>query len=368
MSESRSSEVKSTLFPYLGSLCLTDGENQSELVAQSLAFSANLLELDSWEREKLEMSLLHPDLAGDDDRTPHHISQGAAYQARVLSQFERLDELGAADIEALSELTQQLIDDAAMGLALLEEIQYDINLLVVGGDVEEARRLTEFRNKIGKSVRQLRQQIGNDAFDEAEKRAAPLVDLPEGAARAAASLGPMIDRTEESDAADAEKPGDRRIGRGMEADREDADARRAKRKRQAEAESRKGARKAKSKQRRRNVAKPMGLLLVVLIAVWGVLIAPQYFKPAPVQLTEADMSAFPIVNDVIARHPSLFLVVDARMWGELSHDGRVDVVNRIGAQAEQAAYVGVQLRTPDSRTVASWNAKQGAKLVTPAEE
>ena len=99
---------------------------------------------------------------------PALVVEGVAFQKKASTELGWLAAGTAAEIDAVENLVGVLTADAAFGLALLEETQRSIDMMVLSGEIDKAKRLTGFRNRLGRSVGEIKDQIGEEAFGKAE--------------------------------------------------------------------------------------------------------------------------------------------------------------------------------------------------------
>ena len=147
---------------------------------------------DAWERGVLQHSLDHP----EDRSKPWAplLAEGIAFRAKCLQGVET-DESPRSTAQADDEETaandvEQLITDAAVGLALLQEMQRAIDQLVAAGESGEAKRLSTFRNKVAQAVGQLKDCLGREDYERAENKSGAMVAPAQEEILRSHSIGP----------------------------------------------------------------------------------------------------------------------------------------------------------------------------------
>lgn len=115
------------------------------------------LALDHWER-----ALLRSAFGPVEQRSylARLVAQGTALRAKVLEEIERLD--------GGEPLFEELIANAAVGLALIEEMQEAIDHLIGVGQISQAKRLTGFRTKIRQPIFRIVDRIGREGLEKAQ--------------------------------------------------------------------------------------------------------------------------------------------------------------------------------------------------------
>jgi len=340
------------LSAYLEALGLDYGGGPRR-VPDCLKLEGRTLTVESWERAIIEHSLNHPEdrsrpwapllaeglafrakcLCGGRDSVAHVTATGGARLADAVG-----PEVAAEPVEATAAAdatgeTEQLITDAAVGLALLREMQLAVDQLVVAGEASEAKKLTGFRNRVAEAVRQIKEQLGDDAYERAENKSEGMVAPPIAEPLASHSQGQL---PASASAAQHLKRGPARRGKAIDAGRSPG-------------------------------VRNKVLLLATLVAVWAVVFLPRLVKqPIPV-LEPVDFGQVPGIAAVTARPPSLFVRVDDLVWTQLSAEERRDLVEHVGRIAEGAGYNGAQfLLVGRGQPVARWLRDGGASVTDPS--
>jgi hypothetical protein len=288
------------------------------------------LDLDRWEATTVEQGLRGD--AGEAGGWEYLLAEGVALQAKFLVEAEQWQDDPQAQPELLEQLRAQMEQTAAIGVALQTEIQRVVDAMIVGGDMNRAKRLTNFRNKLGHLVADIAERIGAEAHARALIQAEGLVS-------------PLKMQT-------ASRP------RIKEPEREPP--------KQAKFDKYANVKLATSievRRKRPNRARPLLVVFAVSLAAWAIFIAPRMFRTEIPELSRAELSFSPAIQQVTARPPSLYLVVDRAEWRGMTTAQRQDLTLQVGQTAEAVGYTGVNIRYDDGTTVASWTVRQGPKLV-----
>jgi len=342
------------LSEFLSGLGLDYGEGP-RVIPERLAYAGRAVNLDTWERGVLQASFSKTE--GQGHSWAPLLAEGIAFQFKCQRTFdptapEEATSSGAApDTEAEQDPAEtesesdanldpleRLIVDAAVGLALLAEMQRAIDDLVVAGEMAEAKKLTGFRNKVAQAVGELKEIIGCDAYERAENKSGAMVASRAPEALASGSNGAVPARA-------GQFPG------------------------KAGAKQQPAAALTPSPARltRPQNLRPKLLMLLAATLVWAVFFLPQLFRPEVPLLQTMDFEGLPGVVEVTPRPPSLFVRVDDSTWGRLTDTERVDLIERIGVVADQAAYAGVHVRLRTSGApVGQWLKKTGTRISDPS--
>ena len=322
-------ERRRTLAPYLARLAVASTAQQAEpAVPESLPVEGASLELDPWERRVLQQFHGGTDTKGRP--WPGLVAEGVAFRAKCLARAAQLEPDAEPQApQHRAGLVDELIHDAAVGLALMQELQQTIDRLIHESELKIAKGLTDFRNVVGQSVGTMRKLLGSEAFAAATTRAPALVSPPP------------------KEPARAEEP-----------------------KRKAPEQFKKDlapVRVVSRRMVRRNLTLwlLMGVLLLS-IAGWVVtfVLTRTSYVPPPV-LTADQFRHVESFRGVTARPPSLYVMLDAEGWTRMSPQRRREVLDEIGGIAARAGYVGVHARTTDSVPVGQWLKARGVRLFAP---
>jgi len=325
-------ERQAALGPYLHQLGMltragnSHGDSEIELGIQSLR-------LDSWETRILRKALAPLE---DEPALEWYslLAEGVAFQSKYLAEIKTLKDDEQIDPEQQIEINSRLMADAGIGLALMQELQAAVESMVGRGEIEQAKKLTAFRNKIGHSVTQIKERIGKSAFEAAHVISGGMAEQVEQVEQPMPSPHRPLTLQAEPDV--------------LKELRDFPDPR-AQATRIADPEA-------------RNHARPLLLTFAALLLIWGVFVLPRVrHEPLPV-LTSADMPRSLAIASVTARPPSLFIEVESRAWKGMSDQDRRQLVEKVGAAAKAAGYRGAQFTTARGRTVASWLEQRGAWL------
>jgi len=340
---------RSALGRFLRELTELKTSGQTKL-SPALSRGARSLELDAWETDVLRKAL-----AGEAIANGHWSAvfpEGLAFQSKVVA---ALEENGEDD-------PNNLMTDAAVGLALQEEAQRAIHQMILAGDVGKAKRLTSFRNKLGATVSQLKERIGVDGFAGAEALSTELVE-PFGEEQATepknlpAPPAPEADReavpqVEVTPSLEVTVPPERYEPDWSELQSVDEE----------------WVAEESASESTPTRSKPSGLILVALIALLCVLALPRLLKGTPPPIAELpELPALEAVVETSARPPSLFVKVDSPTWGAISVADRLDYLERVGATIEPSGYTGIHVQAGDGRTVAQWLEVSGARIFDASE-
>lgn len=273
------------------------------------------LKLDAWEKAALSTALsAHP----GNRRWIGLIAECVAFQSKYLA--ER-DAPGAnAEIQQTT--------NTALGLALVEELQREINGAIRESKSDDAKRLSGFRNKLSRTVNLLRDQIDPQILKTAEAAAQNLVSP-------IADVEPREeDPSEPAEAAKAHTTFRRETAapRYVAADVEQSRAR------------------------------PLAIVLAIVLGLWGVFVAPRYLTKKIPTLKQHEMPASPAFLEMTARPPSLFVQVQGGVWSEMTDRERTEFVQAFADRADAAGYTGAQFRSTEGHTVAQWLSETGIRL------
>jgi hypothetical protein len=225
---------------------------------------------------------------------------------------------------------QQLLFDAALGAALLTELQKVLDALVVNGRMSEAKQLTRFWHQLGRTVADAKAQLPEGELPNvsalAECLVAPPIDaaLPEIKPRRRRRPRPMTDAEEQTAAYTTPDP--------VFPVHEPRKARR------------------------------LVLLLVALVALWFGLSVPRLYQEKMRTFTEDDFHQHEAIEAVVARPPALYVTIDANVWSGLDERSRVALIDGIAFSIKREGYTGARFATPDGITVAQWLRARGVQL------
>jgi hypothetical protein len=320
-------ERRTALAPYLERLGRLDGETERPEGADDPL----VLVLGDWEQRAVR------DALASGAETPRSweslLAEGVALQKKYFAEVDALAPEGTASPDGEEQLRQRLLHSLAIGLALMEELQREVNGMILGGDVAQAKKLTGFRNKLGQLIMRIKERVDVDGIVLAQALAAEMITPVESRKESAASR--LAEEPEEEGPTQPIRLETRHRPLGHMLVREE----------------------------KKDRLKPLLIVLAVAVAVWAVLILPRAWAPSIPELGDQDLAFSPAIRQVIARPPSLYLVMDGAKWEGMPQHQREELVRQIGETAGGAGYSGVQLRLDDGTTLAQWSETRGVKLV-----
>lgn len=283
------------------------------------------VDLDNWELDQLGRGL-----DGPQNIWRALIAEGVAFRNKFETDLGWLpsgQELSADDAQDIRRL---LVTNAALGIALLDEIQDAVNALILCGDLDDAKKLTGFRNKIGQSVKSLKDRVGQAGFEEARSLSQGLITPAEQASWTDPNTDTPFAPARAPHAPASHAPASRIV--------------------------------FKAKTEPHSHVKPLLMVFGLMIAIWGVFIVPRITsKPLP-ELTMQDVAPRSAIRHVVARPPSLFVKLKGSEWNALSRGERLALVDDVGRTATAAGYHGVQFTLEDGSTAAQWLQEHGSRL------
>lgn len=285
-------------------------------------------DLDAWELAQLDQGP-----GGVSHRWHDLIAEGVAFRNKCQTDVGWSSDERQLSVEELNDFRDILITDASLGVALLEETQRAVNQLIRSGEMDVVKKLTGFRNKIARSVNELKGIIGVKGYAEAAAIAEELI-TPEGQASWTGRRTPPPTPTKRTP-----KPV-RRVA--FEAS-------------QVVFKEEKGARESN--------LKPLLMLLGLSVVVWGVFILPKLTVKTVQMLTVNDISPKSEIRHVVAKPPSLFVELDSHGWRALSGQERLALVDDVGRTAAAAGYNGVHFKLESGKTAAQWLKEHGSRLI-----
>lgn len=289
---------------------------------------------DRWESDIVRGVLGGAGSPGRDGGAPEWwplVVEGLAFLEKHADDMGRLQSSEAIAAERVTTLHAQLMTDAAIGLSLMEETQRSIDAVVLGGKIDDAKRVTGFRNKLVQAVSSIKETIGPVAFQAAETLSARMI--PE----ARLLRGP---------AAQGQRPAERRAAHAP------TTARRPH-----------AGRAVSPLDERPNYTKPLLVLFGLLVIVWAVFVLPLLNRPTLPAITEMQLPRSGAIRMVNARPPSLYVEIDRAAWSALAESERVQLVDDVGAVAQASGYNGVVFRDGLGKVRAQWMRTGGSTLV-----
>jgi hypothetical protein len=283
------------------------------------------VDLGAWEKSVLRESRTAATL---DDRTDL-VVDGLAFQAKCRELVDRVDRAPLPDPEQRLQLVETMVSDAAVGLALQQQLQHEVNDLIRVGRTAEAKTLTAFRNRIVRTSSRLAEILKGDLARQAAELAEQMTPEPR-----------IRPRPDCAPAAEAPAGAPRAVKRPARAQPPAGPAPRS---------------------------LPLRWLLPLLavlagVALWlnaDVVLRP----PAVAALTVADFAAVEGVQAVTARPPGLYVTLDDVGWdglGEAEQRRRIEALARIG---EPVGYRALHVRASSGRAIGRWDERSGAQLI-----
>jgi hypothetical protein len=313
------------LRPYLNRLAGLEQHRDAEGLATTIHVGARTIRIDAWEREQI---LEHLNTTGSGEREAL-LAEGVAFQTRTLV------DLGSAEPDPDS---PDLLLDAALGLKMMEETQSAINQMVLSGQIEDARQLTRFRNKIGSVLQDLKQAIGEQHTVEA----AAIAEITP------AEPPPIpMNRTPSH----REETTDDVVSDLVKSVEKAADARNTVR------------------SVRRSKARPVvWALTVILVAVGAVSMITQDQPVLLEPLQPVDFAATPEITYAQCIPPSILTRVEFRVWQKLGDEGRYRLAENVSRIASVAGYSGVQISDYQGTVLAQWLRNEGIRILVPSPQ
>jgi len=152
------------LGPYLSILGKLSEHLEEGSRVSTIHVGDRTVEVEPWERVQVLGALNEP--SEDDDLAWRRIlADGVAYRTRCIVDLGEVGDPGKQDTTA----SERLRMDIALGVSLMEESQQAINLLVLGGKLDEAKNLTRFRHKIKRTLDDLKGHVDGDDARSTEK-------------------------------------------------------------------------------------------------------------------------------------------------------------------------------------------------------
>ena len=285
-------------------------------------------DLDSWELSQLDDALV-----GATEAWQALIVEGVAFQIKLQTDLGFAVPAAAMSGEDQAEVRELLLGDAAVGLALLEETQREVNDLVLAGEMELATRLTGFRNKLGQRVNHLRGQVDEQDFARATEKSEGYCEPKEDAEWQSAEFRPRTFATGGPTPPPMERPQARLLEQRTVT----------------------------------NESRPIKGWLMVLgasICLWAVLILPRIMNNQPLpELTVSDVAPRQEIRQVTSKPPSLYVELDAAAWRGMSSESRLSLLDDVGQTASAAGYNGAQFTLESGESVGRWLKARGSELI-----
>jgi hypothetical protein len=335
--DGRYDERRTALAPYLDQLGVADG---------GLPPLHPAIMLDSWELTALEKAL---DQANGGRAHWHALmAESIAFQTKYFSDLEVLENEEYTSPETLETQREQWTISAAIGLALMEDIQRIIDSTISAGNMGEAKRLSGFRNKLAQTVKEIKERIGNDAFSDAESMHRDMLSPQASLKLENLAAGPQADV--HPDEANEPRP-------FTLSEPDEGPPKQIKLNRSA------NVKLGHDVEVKPDHTKRLLLVLGAAALAWMILILPRMFRePLPI-LTLPDLPQSAAIQQVDAKPPSLYIVVNTESWRAIPREQRLKWVDEIGQAAAAAGYTGANIRTAEGSSVAQWLKQTGPRLL-----
>lgn len=326
---------RSLLAPYLARLDVLAQHRGQDDRATRIAVGGESIVVEPWERGQILLAFEGAGRASRD--VPPLIASGVALQTKAYHDLSKRPDADHA--VPPGETRDALMHDSVLGNALLGDLQAAVDQLVKRGRVDDARRLTEFRNKLGRAISMVVDALGDEvvAVLAQQRREAALLAKAERLER-------------ESEAA--------RLGVGEQRPEGPPDL---------------AAIDAVAVSPRARVGARMkwfvGALVISLAALAGLHLSGILGKHGPEFpiLTVADFQTHGPVQEVLARPPSVYVRVDGDAWNRLGVDERQAALEGLSGVVSEAGYNGMHLTTGNGRTVGQWLKNTGSRLIAQGE-
>lgn len=306
-----------------------DGASGSRITIEN-----RVIDLNRWEWSVLAKGLKQRERdspPAEIEGWPGRLAEGVAFQARYLTHVSRIQDGPPPAPNELDAFREELITDTALGLALQEELQRDVDNLVALGELDGAKKLTAFRHKIGQSLGRLKDLVGEAGFRRAEDTAAGIAAPAPKQARPQKEL-----ELEEEEEAEAPTQFRRDVSVGPV---------------------------QYLAVKRPNRLRQLALVLVGCIALSVVVNLLMRRAAGPPVLPAQTFRGIDGVRQVVVRPPSLFVTVDGSSWRDMTDDDRKALVDRVGEIARGAGYSGAHFRDASGVGLAQWMARGGTRLI-----
>jgi hypothetical protein len=336
--DGRYHERQTALAPYLERLAMPE---------EGPAALHPAIALDPWERSVLEEALDTDHANGD--RWPALLAESVAFQSKYLSETDEMEREEFTSPASLQQQGELWTINAAIGLALMEDIQRVIDATILAGNMGQAKRLTAFRHKVAQIVKTIKGRISAEAYLDAESMHHEMLAHQEQRDQRTPGRLPMLDVHQD----EANQPPPSAL--------KEPDLGPPKPIKLNRYANRKLGHEIEIKP---DYSKKMLLLLGVAALAWAILILPRMLEEPLAVLTLPDLPQTGAIQEVNARPPSLYVVVDSDGWRAMPSEQRTQWIEEVGQAASAAGYTGVNVRTGEGASVAQWLKQKGARLLT----
>jgi hypothetical protein len=323
-------------------------EVDPEEVPHFVTIDAHAVELGSWERAALREAL--DPQSGVEGRVPCSLVEGVAIQVKHFELIGRFEHGPMPPPAELPEFLESLVAVVAVGIALAQDLQEEMNRLIGRGRLAGAKSLAAFRGKILRGGSDVKERIGTREQEEAERRAESLLTVHPMSGSPAPALRLRL-REEEPDSPNWATYGGR----------EEAAETPPSRSRESVGTGTDSSVKASKPL---CLLKPLLLVLVALLVVYGIVMLSRIRSGGPPVLTLEQFSHLEGVKLTTARPPSLYVVLSGQHWQALTAAERRMLLREMGQIAEEAGYTGIHARTSDGEPVGEWMKNNGVRLIS----
>ena len=312
-------------------------------IPHSAEIAAHPMDLGCWERSVLQQAC-----AADsrDGRAVELLAEGVAYQARCLYVVGLFTHGPMPPPSELPQFLDQLVTDVAVGMALADELQREINEMISDGRRANTKPLSEFCDKIVRCLAELRERVGAAELEQAERRVATLVAIDLRAEQASRKQAARLLEEE------LEAPSWAAFGSGRPEPESPPQP--------VEDETPVPAERPAATLR--SQVRPLLYVLAALTVLYGLVMLPRIGGDRLPVLTLEQFAHLEAVQRIRARPPSLFVTVRPDRWHQLSPAERRDLVTEIGRIANGVEYSGVHVRTTGGPSVGQWLKKTGVQI------
>jgi len=304
----------------------------------TISIDGQNLVVDAWEQEQLELYL-----AGDAPENPaaHLVSHVVALALKTCVDVRRLKGHTERASASLYLRQAELMMDAAIGAALLRQMQQEVDRLVMVGELERAKLLSSSTNKLARAIPRAKRSVSESERQRTGPAPAPSLNRPARAPAVRGAQQPTL--LEEL----AERPIQARWS-------------------------------AKKRRRRRKRGEPLTLpsrteMLTLLLGVTGVLwigfvLLPSLIDDRANPVLRDDLPRAELIASIEALPPSLYVSVDPEVWTQLSDVEKYDLVDQVAGSVTVRGYDGVLVRTTVGRPVAQWLRERATMLIVRTED
>ncbi len=300
------------------------------------------IELGSWERAVLKTARGVGNSSSKRDLGL--VGEAVAYQVMSMEFGDRLERGPTPSPADLPAFLDRLVLHLAVGMAIEAELQWDIDRLIAGGRLADAKSLSELRGKVARSLSGLKGQVGSSQLAEAERRAGELVSV-EKAVETASRDELCEEPPPTPNWATYKLPREAALPPWLSEGLPEA-----------------AGQPPKTAARAASRTKPLLFVLAGLLAMYGIVMMPRLATQGPPPLGLEQFSHVEAVQAVLAKPPSLYVVLHRAAWDAGTPAERQALLEEIGRVADAAGYRGVHARTDDGVTVGQWLKQSGVAI------